>query len=455
MTWWRMLRAGAVAGLVACAACSGPGVPVAPGPVPAPDIPPLAAPRFDDPVEAPRPLPPSDAGELDEILASPWATHPDVDGRARYWEEVYAVRQGRGFPVFLDRMAAFEHLVDSVLTAEGLPRSLRYLPIIESGYRPAAVSSASAVGLWQFMAPVARGFGMRVTPLVDERRDPVRSTVTAARYLAELRQRFDSWFLALAAYNGGPYRVERLLRDHAPLAPLGDSLFTVIAPHLPRETRDFIPKLLAVARVGEHPERYGLTPPVERQAAYRFDEVEVPDATSFDVVAEAAGVDEAVVRALNPHVLRGVTPRGVATAVRIPPGTAERFRVAYAEVPPDRRVTVAEHVVRSGETLSGIASSYGIRTAELEAANPGVRPRRLQIGQRLMVPLVPGAAAVIAGVQGASAGENGVYVVRPGDSLWTIARRHGTTVGALRAWNGLSAHAVLQPGDRLRVRGSG
>ncbi len=454
MTVRRVQRAGLTAVLVVCASCSGAPVPVPPAPLPMPVVPVAPMPGFEELAGARPPAPPDEVETRDEILTSPWATHPDLDGRARYWEEVYAVRQASGFPVFLDRMGAYEHLVDSVLAVEGLPRSLRYLPIIESGYRPAAVSSASAVGLWQFMAPVARGFGMTVTPLVDERRDPVKSTLTAAGYLRDLRERFDSWFLALAAYNGGPYRVERLLRDHAPLAPLGDSLFLVIAPHLPRETREFIPKLIAVARVGENPERYGITPPDQRQAAYRFDEVEVPDATSFDVVAEAAGVEETVVRALNPHVLRGVTPRGVPTPIRLPPGTAERFQVAYAEIPPNERVTVAEHVVRSGETLSGIASSYGVRLAELQAANPGVRPRRLRIGQRLMVPLVRGAAAALA-PGAAGAGADGVYVVRSGDSLWTIARRHGTTVRALREWNGLPARVVLQPGDRLRVRAAG
>jgi membrane-bound lytic murein transglycosylase D len=315
------------------------------------------------------------------------------------------------------------------------------------------------------MAPVARGFGMQVTPLVDERRDPVRSTLAAARYLRELEEQFDSWFLALAAYNGGPYRVERLLREHAPLAEPGDSLFLVLAPHLPRETREFVPKLLAAARVAEAPERYGVSRPTEPRAPYRFDEVEVPDATSLDVVAAAAGVDEAVVRSLNPHLLRGVTPRGRATALRLPPGTAAAFTEAYARVPPDRRVTVTEHVVRRGETLSGIAMFYGIRTSTLEAANPGVRPRRMQIGQRLLVPLLPGAGPGSVAASGPDSGPDsvtedvpapaGVHVVRTGESLWTIARRYGTTVETLRTLNGLNARALLHPGDRLRVRSAG
>lgn len=455
-----MIRARALLVLPLLAACaSGAGDrPGQPSTVPAPDVEEEATPPVDrlEPVTI---APPANAVG-DALLDSRWAAHPEIDARTTHWQQVFSSRDATGFTLYLTRMDAYLHVVDSALSAAGLPPSLRYLPIIESGYRPGAVSPAAAVGLWQFTAPVARGFGMQVTPLVDERRDPVRSTLAAARYLGELREQFGSWFLALAAYNGGPYRLRRLLREHAPLAPQGDSLFLVVAPHLPRETRDFVPKLLAAARIAEDPARFGVTPPTEFRARYVFDEVEVPDATSLDVVADAAGVGEDTIRALNPHILRGVTPRGRATLVRLPHGRAQRFAEAYARIPEDRRVTVTEHVVRAGETLSGIASRHGIRTAALEAANPDVRPRALQIGQRLMVPLLPGARRVGAGdaaadVAGRAAeASDGVHVVRRGESLWTIARRYGTTVESLRTWNGLTPGAIIQPGDRLQVRAS-
>ena len=300
----------------------------------------------------------------------------------------FARREGQWFTSYLSRMGRYAPLVDSTLSAEGLPRSIRYLPIVESGYHPGAVSPASAAGLWQFMAPVARGFGMRVDAVVDERRDPVLATPAAARFLAELHDRFESWFLALAAYNGGPNRVARLLQEHAPLSPPGDSLFLVIRPHLPRETQEFVPKFLAAATLAERPERYGIAPPEETDPL-AWDQVTVPDATTLDVVAEAAGVTEAEIRELNPQLVRGVTPRGRETSLRVPAGRGQEFARAYALVPPGERVTVTEHVVASGETLSEIAELYGIRTAELRAANPRVQPRRMQVGTRLVVPLVP------------------------------------------------------------------
>lgn len=162
----------------------------------------------------------------------------------------------------------------------------------------------------------------------------------------------------------------------------------MIRPYLPRETRDFIPKFLAAATLAGDPDRYGLGAP-EVLAPLAFDVVTVPDATTLDVVAAAAGVSEAEVRELNPQLIRGVTPRGRETELRVPAGRGAGFAAAYARIPPNERVTVTEHVVANGETLSEIAARYGIRTAELQAANPRVQPLRMRVGTRLVVPLVP------------------------------------------------------------------
>lgn len=377
----------AVAGLLALAGCGVP-VPPAPAPVEAPPV------EWGDHGPAPdsqwgwKPPPPPAGEPPDPILYSPWARQPEIRREVEGWMDRFTGREGEWFAAYLARMGRYAPLVDSTLAVRDLPASLRYLPIVESGYHPGAVSRASAAGLWQFMAPVARGFGMRVDAVVDERRDPVRATPAALQFLDELHQRFGSWFLALAAYNGGPSRVDALLRRHAPLSPPGDSLYLVIRPHLPRETREFIPKFLAAATLASHPEGFGLKAP-EAMSPLAYDVVTVPDATTLDVVAAAAGVTEEEIRELNPQLLRGVTPRGRATELRVPAGRGGAFEAAYALVPPDERVTVTEHVVADGETLSEIAEQYGIRTAELQAANPRVQARRMRVGTRLVVPLVP------------------------------------------------------------------
>ena len=437
-------------GLAACA----PTVPPAPAPVPLPEIE-VETPNFTPGRVFLLPPPVVDA-RFDVILHSEWAYHPGIQDRAGYWMEVFTERERDWFPLYLQRMARYAPLVDSMIAEAGLPASLRYLPVIESGYSPRAVSVASAAGMWQFMAPVARSFGMRVDAMVDERRDPIMASAAAIQYLSQLYDRFGSWYLALAAYNGGPTRVARLVREHAPLAPVNDSLFLAIRDYLPSETRDFIPKLLAAATVGEQPERYGLRL-IEPNPVLAFDEVEVPDAASLDVVARAAGVAEEVIRELNPQIMRGVTPRGRATRIRLPSGLGASWQVAFAAIPESERVTVTEHVVRSGETMSGIASRYGISSSDLQAANPGIRPRTLQIGAQLLVPLVPGALSRVGEIVASrttavrAIPTSGIHVVRAGENLWLIAQRYGLGSETLKDWNELDGDPVLHPGDQIRL----
>lgn len=331
--------------------------------------------------------PPSGEPMVDELLASPLLRDPAFNEVLDDWIDYWQNAANRWFPDFVRRMGAFEQTVDSALAARRLPPSLRYLPLIESGYNPGARSHAAAVGMWQFMAGTAREHGMEVGAFVDERRDPFRSTEAAASFLAELHDEFDSWFLALAAYNGGPNRTRRILRQNAPLAQPSDSLFWALRGHWPRETREFVPKLVGAIMVAQQPDRYGYDP-IEPEPPFRFDEVAVPDGTTFDVLAEAAGTSEDEIRRLNPEFYRGFTPPGEEVIIRVPAGNGDLFREQYAQVPADRRMTVVEHSVQQGETLSHIAVRYGVSVRDLQAANPEVRPRFLRVGTTLTVPVL-------------------------------------------------------------------
>ena len=332
-------------------------------------------------------VPPDLTGLDDEILSSPMLRNPEFRAEIDEWIEFWRTRSSRWFPSYLERMAWFEETVDSALAAHDLPPSLRYLPVIESGYSPGAVSVASAVGLWQFMAPTARGYGMEITPLVDERRNPYKSTTAAVRFLATLREDFGSWFLALAAYNAGPGRVERVLRRYAPLAPRSDSLYWALRRHLPRETQDFVPKLLGAIVVAGSPASHGYQ--VVESGGFDFEQVMVPDATTLDVVARASESTESEIARLNPEYVRGMTPPGRRVLVRVPPGMGPTFQKNYARIPRDERVSFVEHVVSAGETLGHIALAYGVPLADLRAANPLIRPRRLRIGALITVPVSP------------------------------------------------------------------
>jgi membrane-bound lytic murein transglycosylase D len=326
---------------------------------------------------------------IDEILSSPVLADPTFAAALDAWIGYWRGAAAPWLPDVIGRMGAFDDLVSPALAEAGLPTSLRHLPLIESGYDPRSSSRASAVGMWQFMEATARERGMEVSPLLDQRRDPVRSTEEAVAFLSELRGEFGSWFWALAAYNSGPNRVRRILRSQPPDTPPTDSSFWASRGSFPRETRDYLPKLIAAALVARGAD--GSAPAAAPVVPFRFDVVSVPDATTLDVVARAAQVPQRDIERLNPQYLRGITPPGRRSALRVPEGHGPQFEAAYAQIPPAERVTFVEHRVAEGETLSHIALRYGVRVSEIEAANPGIRPRYLRVGRLLTVPVAPSA----------------------------------------------------------------
>jgi membrane-bound lytic murein transglycosylase D len=379
----RLFLAGAM--LVAQGCAGGHSGAGSPPPVPHPAV---ELPAVDDPpvVQVAYLSPPPGEPQVDRLLASPVLRDPEFEQEVAGWVDYWQNAATPWFPDFVRRMGSFERTVDAALAERALPPSLRFLPLIESGYNPGARSGASAVGLWQFMAGTAREHGMEVGAFVDERRDPFKSTDAAVRYLKTLHDDFGSWFLTLAAYNGGPNRARRILREQAPLAEPSDSLFWALRHHWPKETQEFVPKLVGAIRVAQNPMRYGY-PAIELDPPFDFDEVVIADAATFDVLARAAEVDESEIRRLNPELYRGFTPPQSEVVLRVPRGRADQFMTNYAAVPAGERMTVVQHAVQSGETLSHVARRYGVSVADLQAANPGVRARYLRIGMTLTVPI--------------------------------------------------------------------
>jgi membrane-bound lytic murein transglycosylase D len=358
----------------------------------------------------------------------------------------YFLGSGRGhFQRYLTRSGAYLPLMQERLEAAGMPRDLVYLAMVESGFSTHALSHAGAAGLWQFMPATARMYDLRVDWWVDERRDPIRATDAAVRHLADLHKMFGGdWYLAWSAYNAGPGRVRRAMQA------AGSKDFWAITRggHLPAETANYTPKILAAAIIAKNAERYGFS--TERAAPLAVETVRVDGAVGLATLADGAGVDLEALRELNPGIRRAATP-AEGYELRVPVGRADRLVAHLAELPDDARSGFGRHTVARGETLSVIAARHGVTTDDLVRANNLVNKDRIVVGMSLIVPkagagLADAAEAPVA----ASGGGATTHTVKAGESLSGIGQRHGVSTANLRTWNGLASD-VIHPGQTLRL----
>jgi membrane-bound lytic murein transglycosylase D len=318
--------------------------------------------------------------------------------------------QQDAYALYLKRSGRYEGMIRGKLRERGMPEDLLYLSMIESGFNTTARSHAQAVGLWQFIEDTGERYGLRVDSYVDERKHPEKSTDAALRYLTDLHEQFGSWYLAAAAYNTGEGRVARVMKATTGSQRGKDSDFWRIRARLPRETREYVPLMVAAALIGKEPGKYGLDG-VKRWLPLEMEEVDVPASTKLATVAEAVGVGEAELKRMNPHLVRAMTPPGSKPyGVRIPRGRGDQYAANFATV---QRVALARAETERKEEQRKVAER---RQAE---------QRRLAAVRR--------------------------HTVRNGESLWTIARRYDTTVKRLQAANGLGRRNSIRPGQRLRI----
>jgi len=362
----------------------------------------------------------------------------------------------------LARGSEYLPMIQSVFRAQGLPLDLAFVPLIESAFKPTALSRVNARGVWQFMRRTGIEVGLKHDWYIDERADPYKSTVAAAKYLKTLHGMFGDWHLALASYNGGPGRVQRALRRSGK-----DDFWSLSATtrYLPRETREYVPMILAAVIVARNPQQYGFS--VMPTAPHVTEAVVIPPAVDLRRVAEWAGIAVDDLQALNPELRRWTTPiRGEDYEVRVPAGTADRVRVGLTEASPSQRNALQWHTVKNGESITAIARKLRVARGDLAEANYLRVNSRLRAGQKLVIPRMPSAAllaraaagtgdatpdAVVAIYEGPEPEpEPALYRVRRGDTLSAIARRHGTTVNEIKSTNRLRTNR-LQIGDRLVI----
>ncbi len=392
---------------------------------------------------------------------------PDHPAVARRLER-YLETQRAGLQQALERAVRLRRFIGIRLEEQGLPPELLFLPVLESRYSARAVSRTGAAGLWQIARGTCGAMGLRNDEWLDERRDFWKSTEAALRKLREDRERFGDWSLALAAYNCGAGCIARIIgssgiRDFWQLRDRG---------LLPPETAEYVPAFFALARICSSPQRYGLSG--DWRQAPQWERVELRKSVDLELLAEALELDPATLREANAELKTPITPpeeRGY--RLKVPAGLGARVEMLLAD-PQTVLLRYRYHRLRSGDTLYGLARSYGVHLSLLEQANPGLDPHRLAIGTLLRVPVTgegpaaPGAAGTPAPSSAATAGPGprpadpgaeagsftASYTVASGDTLWSIARRYGLTPEGLAEVNGRALDGLLKPGETLRVPGS-
>ena len=369
----------------------------------------------------------------------------------------------------LERGSKYLPMVQSVFRAEGVPLDLAYVPLIESAFKPTALSRASARGMWQFMRGTAGDFGLKQDWYIDERADPEKATRAAARYFKTLYGMFSDWHLAMASYNGGPGRVQRALRAS------GFSDFwelTANDRYLPRETREYVPMILAAVIIAKNPAQYGFEPPPIEALAY--DKVRVARAVDLRRVAEWTGASIDDIQALNPELRRWTTPlRYPEYEIKVPAGTGSVLEARLASAPAVELAALKFHTVRRRESLASIARRLGVSRTDLAEANGLSQRASVRAGQRLLIPRAPSApllasatrrtepaarqaeSVVASRTVAASDDDEDVMVtthrVKRGETLYGIANAYDVSVADLRAWNRMKSTRI-DIGDRLTVR---
>lgn len=336
----------------------------------------------------------------------------------------------------LRRAGRYREMIARVLREEGVPQDLIYLAQAESAFQPLALSRAGARGIWQFVPYRGQQYGLRHTWWIDERQDPEKATRAAAQHLRDLYHLFGDWYLAMAAYNCGPGNVQKAI-ERTGYADFWELYNRRV---LPRETKNYVPIILALTLIAKDAPHYGIQADPEEPVPY--DVVKPGRAIDLRLVAETIDVDLETLRSLNPALLRLTTPDDTTFELHLPPGTAGRFSAEIADIPADKWVSWRRHRVASGETLAAIAKKYRVTPASIAEANTLERGAPLEPGEKLIIPASrPEAETKSRLVR---------YRVRKGDTLAGVADQFSVTPEEVRKWNRLKSARVSR-GMVLRI----
>ena len=336
----------------------------------------------------------------------------------------------------LRRAGRYRDMISRVLQEEGLPQDLIYLAQAESAFQPLALSRAGARGIWQFVAWRGNQYGLRHTWWVDERQDPEKATRAAAHHLRDLYAIYGDWYLAMAAYNCGPGNVQKGI-ERTGYADFWELYKRNV---LPRETKNYVPIIVALTLIAKDAAHYGIQADPEPPVA--VDVVKPGRAIDLRLVAETIDVDAETLRTLNPSLLRLATPDDPSFELHLPAGTAQRFSAEIADIPADKWVSWRRHRVEAGETLTSIGKKYHVTPAAIAAANNLEQGAALGAGEKLIIPATQSQTEIKRRLVS--------YRVRRGDTLLGIADRYSVSSDDVRKWNRLKSNHVSR-GMVLRI----
>jgi membrane-bound lytic murein transglycosylase D len=429
------------------------------------------------PAETPAPTADTQQAVAEDLEETVHDIDIPLNKRVLSYVELFSGRLKSFLEEGLSRGAKYLPMIQDVFRAEGLPLDLAYVPLVESAFKPSALSRAKARGIWQFMRGTGIENGLAHDWYIDERADPEKATYAAAKYLKTLHGMFDGdWHLALASYNGGPGRVQRAMKRSG-----RKDFWTLSAStrYLPRETRDYVPLILAAVIIAKNPAQYGLA--VQPFDSPAYETVTLPTAVDLRRIAEWIDIPVTTIQELNPELRRWTTPvRASDYELKVPLGTADFVRAHLLETPNEELAPLNRHTVKRGETLATIARKLKVSRVDLAEANYLKTNARLTTGQQLIVPSAPTLLlarrtdapvpevasrsidtvdqappeAVVATAEGTrnppSRPDRLVYRVKRGDTLSSIARLYRTTVASLKQWNKLRTN-TLAIGQRLTI----
>src|SRR5580658_2908945 len=351
----------------------------------------------------------------------------------------YFSNRGRGiFERAFARSGRYHDMMVSILKQEGVPQDLIYLAQAESGFHPLAVSRVGARGIWQFMGSRAKGYGLQHSMWVDDRQDPEKSTRAAARHLKDLYAQFGDWYLAMAAYNSGPGTVQAAVKRTG----YADFWELYRRNVLPKETRNYVPIILAMTIVSKNLSQYGFDD-VSKDDPIAFDSVTINYPVDLRLVADCVDTTPAQLQELNPSLLRLSTPRAGPFELHLPHGTKDQYETAIAAVPSDMRLWWRYHKVQPGDTLASLSRSYQVPVKSIAATNQ-LDGTDLEAGAKVVIPVAVGKHPL--SDTATYARRITRYRVRKGDTVETVAENFGVSAQMIRRWNGLHS------GDSLRGR---